>query len=1218
MCFKFKKSTLFFVFLFAFAFSATGQTLIMNEVSNGDTGSREYVEFVVASNTIVYDCSSPIPPTIDIRGWIFDDNSGYHGTDGIAAGAVRFSQDVIWSSVPVGTIILIYNDLDRNTAIPPDDISMSDGNCRIIAPLGNVTLFESNDSTPGSAACDYPNVAPWIAGGNWNKTALKNAADCARVVNLAGCEVFSVCYGIDNLNTLIYFAGVGGQKVFYFNDGDPAVQSNWSSGSANPSPGDQTPGAPNNAANAAFIAQFNNGCVPITPINLPAPSVLNAGCTCTGSATASATGSIGPYTYTWYDASYNPIGQTTATATSLCAGTYNVVATSHIGCMDTASVVITSTSTSTVSVNSATSCAGQSVTLTATPSVAGGTYLWAPGGQATPSITVNPVIATTYSVTYTLSGCTSNGSGTVTVAPSPTVTVNSASICSGQNITLIAQGGTTYSWSTGAITDSIVVNPTVPTTYTVVGTTSGCSDTAISTVTINPGLTVTVNSAGICAGSSVLLTAVASIPSHYTWSTGATTDTITVAPLVTTSYTVTAAAGTCTGAAIATVTVGSTMSVNAGLNDTICIGGNTTLGVNPSGGGYSYAWSPLSSLNDSTILHPVASPLTTTTYTVTVKDIANGCSGIDSVTVSVDLPMSSIPSVINISCNGSGCNGQASANVNGGTPPYTYLWSNGSTSNSVTGLCANSYTVTTTDSWGCAVTADTTITQPAVLTASISTIAIPTCSGSCDGKALASAVGGTTPYNYSWNTLPIQNIPNPTNLCAGSYICTITDSHGCSDTASVIIAQPLPVTIAPMANVGMCAGSNATLTAIASGGNGTPYNYTWDAPGNLGFATGSSISVNPSVNTTYTVNASDSLHGCPAIPATVTVTLNTALTVTANGPISVCTGDTATLTALATGGNGGPYTYTWSPSGSGTPIQFSPLITTTYTVTATDGCGSTDTDIRTVSVIQGPTVNFVSDKTSGCEPLCVKFIDASTAPAGNTIAAWDWAFGDGSPDSTTQSPTHCYAAGSYNVTLTVTASNTCSSSFTHNSMILANAKPDAAFSVTPNPVSVLEPYVMFHDSSSADANYWLWNFGDGTSLSFLNPNPTHTYLTPDPGIYNAQLIVRNSNGCYDTTFREVNIVPIFAFYAPNAFSPNSDGINETFKGYGTGIAQYEIYIFDRWGNMCFYADDINKEWDGKANHGAEIAQEEVYVWKVRLKDVFGHEHKYIGSVTIVK
>ena len=149
-----KNFILFFFVLLSIHVSS--QTLIMNEVSNGPSGNQEYVEFVVASNTVTYSCNNTTPPCIDIRGWIFDDNSGYHGGTsgtGVASGAIRFSQNALWSCVPLGSIILIYNNTDRNPAIPPDDLTMADNNCTIIAPVNSPGLFETNATTPGAVAC---------------------------------------------------------------------------------------------------------------------------------------------------------------------------------------------------------------------------------------------------------------------------------------------------------------------------------------------------------------------------------------------------------------------------------------------------------------------------------------------------------------------------------------------------------------------------------------------------------------------------------------------------------------------------------------------------------------------------------------------------------------------------------------------------------------------------------------------------------------------------------------------------------------------------------------------------------------------------------------------------------------------------------------------------------------------------------------------------------
>ena len=352
----------FFLWLCVFHFNVSirAQTLIINEVSNGASGNKEYVEFVVADTTVAYDCSGSEPPCIDIRGWIFDDNSGYHGTGGVAQGALRFSNDVLWSCLPLGTIILLYNDADPGLAIPASDLTMADNNCRLVVPVSSA-LIERNGTTPGAVSCSYPTTG-WVAGGNWSNTLLANAGDCARVVDLAGCEVFSLCWASCSTNTLIYFnsGGSGSQNVWYFNGTDPNDQANWSEGSA--SGGDETPGVPNNAENAAFIAQFNNQCQPIPVLTSSATSTDSDCGQCTGTATVIPSGSLPGYSFAWFDANDAPLGQTGATATSLCQGVYRVIVTSSIGCTDTSAVTINSSGNAVISNETVQACLGSTVT----------------------------------------------------------------------------------------------------------------------------------------------------------------------------------------------------------------------------------------------------------------------------------------------------------------------------------------------------------------------------------------------------------------------------------------------------------------------------------------------------------------------------------------------------------------------------------------------------------------------------------------------------------------------------------------------------------------------------------------------------------------------------------------------------------------------------------------------------------------------------------------
>lgn len=518
------------------------QTLIINEVSQGASGNKEYVEFVVVDTAAFYDCGLTTPPCVDIRGWIFDDNSGYHGTGGVAAGANRFSNDPLWSCVELGTIILIYNDADPNPEIPADDLSTSDGNCVIIAPISDTSLFEFNSTTPGAIACSYP-ATGWLAGGDWSATLLANGGDCARLVDLAGCEVFSVCWGSNNLNTQIYFAGgstsgtSATNTVYYFNGTDPTDQANWSIGCADvPACGveEQTPGAINNAANASYIAQFNNGCVPLTPTSASVTPVNDCGCN--GSATASGSGSIPGYTFEWTDNVFTPIGQTSPTATGLCSGDYNVIVTSSIGCADTASVTITNTvapsagSGGTIDLCSTDAPVNLQDSLTGSPDLTG---VWeGPSSLTGGSLgTFDPATNSAGSYDYIVGAATSCPDTSVTVivlTTPPTYTSGPDTICSGDSALFFVTNSATTLWTTSETSDSIYVNST--STFSV-DATNGCGTFTFndSVVVLNPPV-ISINQSGsdtICFGDTLQLIANSSTGSQL-WSTSETTDSIIV------------------------------------------------------------------------------------------------------------------------------------------------------------------------------------------------------------------------------------------------------------------------------------------------------------------------------------------------------------------------------------------------------------------------------------------------------------------------------------------------------------------------------------------------------------------------------------------------------------------------------------------------------------------------------------------------------------------
>ena len=132
--------------------------------------------------------------------------------------------------------------------------------------------------------------------------------------------------------------------------------------------------------------------------------------------------------------------------------------------------------------------------------------------------------------------------------------------------------------------------------------------------------------------------------------------------------------------------------------------------------------------------------------------------------------------------------------------------------------------------------------------------------------------------------------------------------------------------------------------------------------------------------------------------------------------------------------------------------------------------------------------------------------------------------------------------------------------------------------------------------------------------NYFNPNSEYT----DTATHFITQIVTNSFGCSDTLVLQLDVLPEYIFFTPNSFTPNDDGFNDLFYGKGFGIAAFEMYIYDRWGDLVFYTDDQNHGWNGHANDGKEIAQEDVYVYMVFITDIYKAEHKVVGHITLIR
>ena len=651
-----------------------------------------------------------------------------------------------------------------------------------------------------------------------------------------------------------------------------------------------------------------------------------------GTASASANGGTPGYMYNWSN------GASGANISNLAAGTYTVTVTDNAGLTASASTMVSQPSqvNTFITNQSNVDCFGNN-NGSASASAAGGngnfSYNWSNGNN---TATINNVAAGTYTVTAT-DGSNCTNSTTVTITQPTAITINIAPnniSCNGANdgsVTAFGNGGTgnfNYSWSNGAS------GPTISNlsagTYTVTAVdANNCIQTATTTITQPNAITINISPNNLsCNGANDgSVTAFGNGGAgnfNYSWSNGASGPTISNLPAGT--YTVTAVdANNCIQTATTTITQPNAINLSAVGGNISCNGdndGTASAFANGGAGSFSYNWS--NGQSGQNIFNLAAG-----TYTVTASD-ANNCFEIETITIIEPNQIFISINQNNVSCNGAS-DGSATANASGGVAGFSYSWSTGANSQTITGLPAGTYTVTATDINNCDIIESVTITEPNAISISTAQVDI-TCNGFSDGIANASATGGAGNLSYSWSTGATGQVI--TNLSAGTYTVTVTDANNCNNTSTFIFTDPAPLNLtATFANISCAGFDNGTATATGSGGAGN-LSYLWS--NNMSTATITNL-----IPGSYTVTVTDA-NGCTN-EETVGISEPLPISVSISQNNITCNGDSdGSASATASGGTGN-LNYSWSNGVNGPSI--SNLAAGTYTVTSTDanGCSQTET-----------------------------------------------------------------------------------------------------------------------------------------------------------------------------------------------------------------------------------------------------------------------------------